>query len=182
MVIAQKESSHCLRFGRKQDLKGGERETDLPVHAHCITSHSSLIFSLFFSVFFLIFFFSSCSVFSFYSPKYALFSDPSYRARQEPFYSACCDQGFTILPLNRLCLVWAYLPTTRGVCHSLLPDRGRFHFSLYCSTSFLPRCKCSLSPLSRHAPNGFPSNLPLLGGLSSQKDVPPKRGLGRSRK
>ena len=30
----------------------------------------------FFFVFFLIFFFSSCSVFSFYSPKYALFSIP----------------------------------------------------------------------------------------------------------
>ena len=132
-------------------------------------------FFLFFSVLFLIFFFSSCSVFSFYSPKYALFFDPFYRVRQEPLYSACREQGFTILPLNRLCLVWTHLPTTRGVCHSLLPDRGRFQFSPYRSTSFLSRYKCSLSPLSRHAPNGSPSNLPLLGGLSSQQDIPPKR-------
>ena len=123
---------------------------------------------------------SFCSVFSFYSPKYALFLIPLYRARQKPFYNACRNQGFTILPLNRLCLVWAHLPTTRGVCHSLLPNRGRFQFSPYRRISFLPRYKCSLSPLSRHAPNGSPTNLHILGGLSSQQDVPPKRGLGKS--
>ena len=77
---------------------------------------------------------------------------PSYKARQEPLYSACRDQGFTILPLNHLCLVWAYLPTTRGVCHSPLPDRGRFQFSPCHSTSFLPQYKCFLSLLSEHAP------------------------------
>ena len=64
----------------------------------------------------------------FYLRKYTLFFDPFYRARQEPFYSACRDHGFTVLPFNCLCLVWAYLPTTRGVCHSPLPDRGRFQF------------------------------------------------------
>ena len=113
----------------------------------------SFLFFSFIFCFFLIFFFSSCSVFFFfYSPKYALFSIPLYRARQRPFYSACRDHGFTILPLNRLCLVWAYLPTTRGVCHSPLPDRGRFQFSPCRSTSFLPRYKCFLSLLSEHAP------------------------------
>ena len=132
------------------------------------------LLSIFFSFLLALFFFSL--------RKKTLFFDPFYRARQEPFYSAYHDQSFTILPLNHLCLVWAYLPTTRGVCHSLLPDKGRFHFSLYRSTSFLPWYKCSLSPLSRHAPNGSPLNLPLLGGLSSQQDVPPKRALGKSRK
>ena len=54
-----------------------------------------------------------------------------------------------------------------------MPDRGRFQYSPYRSTSFLPQYKCFLSPLLRHAPNGSPSNSP--GGLSSQQDVPPKR-------
>ena len=175
MVIAQKERVIVYVFGKKVRFERGERETDLLVHAHWTNSTFSLVSFLFFSIFFLIFFPFLLALFFFSLRKNTLFFDPLYRAQQKPFYSVCRDQGFTILPLNRLCLVWAYLPTTRGVCHSLLPDRGRFHFSLYCSTSFLPRCKCSFSLLSRHAPNGSPSNLPLLGGLSSQQDVPPKR-------
>ena len=55
-----------------------------------------------------------------------LFLGPFFRARQGPFYSACRDQCFTTLPLNRRCLVWAYLPTTKFVRHSPLPDKGRF--------------------------------------------------------
>ena len=117
-----KRKSPCLRFWKKVRFEGGEREIDLSVHAYCITSPSSLIFSLFFSVFFLIFFL----YFSFYHAKNALFFDPFFRARKGPFYSACHDQCFTILPLNRLYLVWAYLPTTRSVRHPPLPDRGRF--------------------------------------------------------
>ena len=58
--------------------------------------------------------------------------------------------------------------------HSCQTEAG-FSSPPYRSTSFPSRYKCSLSPLSRHAPNGSPSNLPLLGGLSSQQDVPPKR-------
>ena len=108
--------SLCLCFWKRARFEEGERETDLPVHAHCITSPSSLIFSLFFSVFFLIYF----------SLLFTLFFNPFFRAQQGPFYSDCRDQCFTVLPLNRLCLVWAYLPTTRSVRHSPLPDRGRF--------------------------------------------------------
>ena len=173
-LLPKKES--LFTFWKRARFERGERETDLPVHAHRITSHPSLIFSLFFLCFlsYLFFFPLLFTLFFFLLRKNALFFDPLFRARQGPFYSACRDQCFTVLPLNRLCLVWAYLPTIRGVCHSLLPNRGRFHFSVYRSTSFLPRYKCSLSLLSRHAPNGSPSNLPLLGGLSSQQDVPPK--------
>ena len=108
-------------FWKRARFEGGERETDLPVHAHCITSHSPLIFSLF-SLFS---FFSFFLCFSFYSVN-ALFFDPFLRARQGPFYSACRDHCFTTLPLNRFCLVWAYLPTTKSVRHSPLPDKGRF--------------------------------------------------------
>ena len=179
LLLKRKES--LFMFWKKVRFEGGERETDLLVHVHWTNSHFFLVSFLFYSVFFLIFFLFFFLCFFFSLRKITLFFDPPYRAWREPFYSACCDQGFTILPLNCLCLIWAYLPTTRGVYHSLLPDRGRFHFSLYRSISFLPRYKCSLSPLSRHAPNGSPSNLPLLGGLSSQQDVPPKRGLGKSR-
>ena len=118
-LLPKKES--LFTFWKRARFEGGERETDLPVHAHCITSPSSLIFSLFFSVFFLIFFLC----FSFYSVN-ALFFDPFFRAWQGPFYSACRDQCFTTLPLNRLCLVWAYLPTTKSVRHSPLPDKGKF--------------------------------------------------------
>ena len=75
-----------------------------------------------------------------------------------------------------------YLPTTRTVRHPPSPDRGGFVLFLCIPQQFfLPQYKCFLSLLSRHAPNGSPSNLPLLGGLSSQQDVPPKRGLGRNR-
>ena len=173
MVVAQKKES-LFAFWKKVRFEGGEGENDLWVHA--LFEITLVFLSFFLSFSFLLALFSP-----FYSRKYTLFFDPFYRARQEPFYSACRDHGFTILPFNRLCLVWAYLPTTRGVCHSPLPDRGRFQFSPCRSASFLPRYKCSLSTL-RACTNGSPSNLPLLGGLSSQQDVPPKRNLGRSRK
>ena len=114
-----------VTFWKRVGFEGGERETDLLMHAHCITSHFSLIFSLFFSVFFLIFFLFFLLCFSFYSQN-ALFFDPLFRARQGPFYSACRDQCFTTFPLNRLCLVWVYLSTTKSVRHSPLPDKGRF--------------------------------------------------------
>ena len=125
MVIAQKKKESLFMFWKRARFEGGERENDLPVHAYCVTSHSSLIFSLFFSIFFLIFFLF------FLLRKNALFFDPLFRARQAPFYSAYHDQGFTVLPLNCLCLVWAYLPTTMSVRHSPLPDRGRFVLFLY---------------------------------------------------
>ena len=87
---------------------------------------SFLFFSFLFS--FVSFSFLLALFFPFTLKNMLCFSIPSYKARQEPLYSACRDQGFTILPLNRLYLVWAYLPTTRSVCHSPLPDRGRFQF------------------------------------------------------
>ena len=183
--LLPKKKKSLFTFWKKARFEGEEREIDLPVHAYCITSPSSLIFSIFLSIFFLIFFFFfffslfSFTLFFFLLCKNALFFNPLFRARQEPFYSACRDQGFTILPLNRLCLVWAYLPTTRSMCHSLLPNKGTFHFSVYRNTSFLPRYKCFISLPSRHVPNGSPSNLPLLGSLSSQQDVPPKRAWAK---
>ena len=169
--------SPCLRFGREQDLKG---ERGKPIY-WCMPIELSLFFPqspLFSSLFsFLSFFFSFYSVFLFYSVN-SLFFDPPFRARQGPFYSAYRDQCFTTLPLNRLCLVWAYLPTTKGfvcVSHPCQTQTGLFHSLVRRSTL---TCH-SINALSLY-PQGMhlavpPSTLPLLGGLSSQQDVPPKR-------
>ena len=117
--------SPCYVLEREQDLKG---ERGKPTY-WCMPTELSLFFPqfpLFSSLFsFLSFFFSFYFVFPFYSVN-ALFFGPLFRARQGPFYRACRDQCFTTLPLNRLCLVWAYLPTTKSVKHSPLPDKGRF--------------------------------------------------------
>ena len=104
-------------FWKRVGFEGGEREIDLLVHAYCIISPFSSIFSLLSSVFSLIFFFSfSCFLlFCFlFTLQHPLFFPSFFRARQGSFYSACRGQFFTTLPLNRLCLVWAYLPTTKG--------------------------------------------------------------------
>ena len=121
-----KKKESLFTFWKKARFEGGERETDLLVHAYCITSPSSLIFLSFLFCFLSYLFSLLFTLFFFLLRKNVLFFDPLFRARQGLFYSACRDQGFTILPLNRLCLVWAYLPTTRSVRHSPLADRGKF--------------------------------------------------------
>ena len=123
MVITRKKS--LLHFGGEQDLKGEKGKPTywcMPIELSLFFPQSPLFSSLFS---FLSFFFSFYSVFLFYFVN-TLFFHPSFRAQQGPFYSACRGQCFTTLPLNRLCLVWAYLPTTKSVRHSPLPDRGRF--------------------------------------------------------
>ena len=71
MVIAQKES--LLRFGREQDLKGGEKEIDLLVHVHCITSHFSLIFLSFLFSFLSYLFSLPFTLFFFLLPESSVF-------------------------------------------------------------------------------------------------------------
>ena len=111
-------------FWKRVGFEGGEREIDLLVHAHCIIFIFSSISSLLSSVFSLIFFFS-LSYFLLLC-EYPLFFDDFFRARQGSFYSAFRDQFFTTLPFNRLYLVWAYLPTTKGfVCVPLTLARQK---------------------------------------------------------
>ena len=148
---------------------------------------SFLVFLPFFSLFVLIFFlfFLLCSFF--YVVKIPCFFLPLYRARQGPLYSACRDQCFTVLPLNRLCLVWVCLPIVQNLCqteadpfcpfcaprtHFVLPRAAAFPAMMFISSLFTLKA-CT---------QRFPLKLPLLGGLSSQQDVPPKRGLSRGRK
>ena len=80
-------------------------------------------FLVFFSFLFcflsyLFLFFLLCFFFPFTLQNMLCFLSPFYRARQEPFYSACRDHGFTVLPLNRLCLVWVYLPIVQNPCQT----------------------------------------------------------------
>ena len=105
MVIAQKERVLVYVFGKKVRFEGGERETDLLVHAHGTNSPFSLVSFLFLSVFLFYLFSFLLTLFFFSLRKNALFFHPLFRARQGPFYSACCDQCFTVLPLYRFCLV-----------------------------------------------------------------------------
>ena len=119
MVLRESDlNGYCLKgilvtFWKRAGFEGGEREIDLLVHAHCIiflfSSIFSLIFFFSFSCFLLLYFLLLC--------EYPLFFDPEFRARRGSFYTACRDQFFTTLPLNRLCLVWVYMPTTRSVRH-----------------------------------------------------------------
>ena len=71
-----------------------------------------------------------------------------------------------------------------------LPDRGglilsfcapRTHFVLQCAAAFPATMLISSLLTLRACTQRFPLKLPLLGGLSSQQDIPPKRGLSRDR-
>ena len=150
---------------------------------------SFLVFFPFFSVFVLIFFLFPLALF-FFSPYeiYPLFFDPLYRARQGPLYSACRNQCFTVLPLNRLCLVWVHLPIVQNPCQteadSFCPSvrRGlilsfcapRTYFVLLCAVAFPATMLISSLLTLRACTQRFPLKFPLLGGPSSQQDVPPK--------
>ena len=106
---------------------------------------SFLVFFPFLSVFVLIFFLFLLLCFSFYVVKNPLFFDPLYRARQGPLYSACRDQCFTVLPLNRLCLVWVCLPIVQNSCQTeadpFCPSMRRGLILSFCAPRpFLPRC------------------------------------------
>ena len=137
---------------------------------------SFLVFFPFLSVFVLIFFLFLLLCFSFHVVKNPLFFDPPYRARQGPLYSACRDQCFTVLPLNRLCLVWVCLPIVQNLCQTEADP-----FCPFCAPRPATMLTSSLLTL-RACTQWFPLKLPLLGGLSSQQDVPPKSGLSRGRK
>ena len=157
---------------------------------------SFLVFFPFLSAFVLIFFLFLLLCSFFYVVKNPLFSNPQYRARQGPLYSACRDQCFTVLPLNRLCLAWVCLPIVQNPCQTeadpfcpFCAPRTHFVHSVHrglilslCAAAFPAMMLISSLLTLRACTQRFPLKLPLLGGLSSQQDVPPKRGLSRGRK
>ena len=116
-----------VMFWKRAGFEGGEKETDLLVHAHCIISLFSSISSLFFLRFLSYLFFFSFTLFSFHSVN-TLFFDAFFRARQGSFYSACHDQFLPLCPLTTF--VWfrrtCQPPKGSSVCHSPLPNKGKF--------------------------------------------------------
>ena len=173
----------CVLWRKIRFLKG---ERGKPIYwCMLFRTNSLLSFLVFFPflfVFVLIFFLLLLLYFSFHVVKNLLFFDPLYKARQGPLYSACRDWYFTILPLNRLCLAWVYLPTM--LCDTEpLPDRGglilsscalRTHFVLLCAAAFPATMLISSLLTLRACTQRFPLKFSLLGGPSSQQDVPPK--------
>ena len=148
---------------------------------------SFLVFFPFFSLFVLIFFSFLLTLFFFLCRENPPFFPPLYRARQGSFYSACRDQCFTILPLNRLCLVWVCLPIVQNLYQTEADPFCLFcapqtHFVLLRAAAFPATMFISSFLTLRACTQRFPLKLPLLGGLSSQQDVPPKSGLSRGRK
>ena len=140
--------SPCYVFGRKQDLKGERGELTywcMPIVLSLFFPQFPLLFPLFsllsFSFLSLVFFYSAF----FLLCEYPLFFNLFFRARQGSFYSACRDQFFTTLPLNRICLVWAYLPTTKGfVCVPLTLTRQRqICFIRQSTVALLPATACT---------------------------------------
>ena len=74
MVVAQKNDGPCLRFLKKVRFEGGERETDLWVHA--LFEITLVFFLVFLSFLSYLFSFLSCSVSSFHSENVLCFSIP----------------------------------------------------------------------------------------------------------
>ena len=173
-LLPQKKES-LFAFWKKVRFEGGERETDLLVHAHWTNSLFFLVSFLFFSVFFLALFFS------FHFVKYTLFFDPPSTGHGKGFFIApAVASVLRSCPLTAFvwfgCTYWPHCATP-----TLARQRRACFIPLYV-IAFLPATTLMpfLSTL-RACTQRFPLKLPLLGGLSSQQDVPPKRGLGRSR-
>ena len=136
----------CVLWRKVRFLKGEKGE---PIYWCMLFRTNSLlsflVFFPFLSVFVIIFFLLLLLCFSFHVVKNPLFFDPLYRAWQRPLYSACRDQCFTVLPLNRLCLVWVYLPIVQNPCQteadSFCPSvRRGLILSFRAPRPFLPRC------------------------------------------
>ena len=89
MVVAQKEKESLFTFWKKVRFEGGERKTNLWVHALLNQLSFVLVFLSFIFCFlsYLFLFFLLC--FLLLLPKIYPVFYPPYRARQEPFYSVC---------------------------------------------------------------------------------------------
>ena len=177
-----KRKSPCLRFGKRQDLKG---ERGKPIY-WCMPIELTLLFFLSFLSFllcFLSYLFSFLLTLFFYlftSSNILCFSIPSTGHGKGLFIAPAVANVLRSCPL--IAFVWSGC-TCRPHCTTptLARQRRTCFIPLYV-VAFLPATTLipSLSTL-RACTQRFPLKLPLLGGLSSQQDVPPKRGLGRSR-
>ena len=186
MIVVPKERWSLFTFSKGDRIwRGRERNWSMGACPLWNSSRFSQFSFLFFLFSFLSFSFGSCSVAFFHSKMCSVF-DPS------PFFLLQgTARAFFIEPavasVLRSCpltaFVWSgctYQP--HYATPTLARQRQTCFIPLYVVV-FLPAMTLmpSLSTL-RACTQRFPLKLPLLGGLSSQQDVPPKRGLGRSRK
>ena len=179
-LLPQRESP-CLRFCRKVRFEGGEREADLLMHAHWTNSPLSfLVFFLFFSVFVLIFFSFPLALFFYKHCKIcSVFFTPSTGYGKSLFIAPAVTSVLRSYPLTAF--VWSGCTCQPHCATQTLARQRRTRFVPLCVVAF-PATKLIPSLLTlRACTQRFPLKLPLLGGLSSQQDVPPKRDLSRNR-
>ena len=154
MVIVPLGKLSFAFFGGKVRVLKGERGK--PIYwCMLFRTNSLLSFLVFFPflfVFVLIFFLFLLLCFSFHVVKNPLFFDLHYRARQGPLYSAYRDQCFTVLPLNRLCLVWVYLPTT--LCDT---NPCQIEADLFCPSVCRSLSYHDVNPFSPHSQSMHPT-------------------------
>ena len=178
-----KKKESLFAFWKKVRFEGGKRETDLWVHALFEITPVFLSFP-FFSFYFLsyLFSFGSCSVSFFHFENVLCFRSPLFTGHGKGLFIAPA-----VASVLRSCPLTAFVwsgCTCRPHCATpTLARQWRTCFIPLYAIAFLPATTLMpfLSTL-RACNQRFPLKLPLLGGLSSQQDVPPKRGLGRSRK
>ena len=126
-----------------------------------------------------LFSFGSCSVSFFHSENVLCFLSFFTGHGKGLFIAPAVASVLRSCPLTAF--VW-FGCTCRPHCATpTLARQRRTYFVPLCVVAFLPATILmpSLSTL-RACTQWFPRKLPLLGGLSSQQDEPPKRGLGRS--
>ena len=168
-----------VTFWKRAGFEGGERKTDLLVHAHCTIFLFSSISSLFFSVFFLIFF-----LFYFLFTLWMLcFSILFSGHGKGPFIVPAVANVLPLCPLTAF--VWSghtCRPPSLCDTHPCQTKAGLFHSSVHRSTLSCHGINVfSLFP-SRHAPNGSPLNLASFGWSVIPAGRTSEKGLGRSRK
>ena len=173
-------------FWKRTGFEGGEREIDLLVHAHCVISLFSSIFSsflCFLSYLFLFFLLFSFTLLSFYSVSILCFLIPFSGHGKGPFIVLAVASFLPLCPLTAF--VWSGR-TCRPpkVCdiHPCQIKAGLFHFSIHYSTLTCHDINAfSLFP-SKHASNSSPLNLASFGWSVIPVGRTFQKGLGRSRK
>ena len=160
----------------------GREEINLLVHA--CRSKPSIFYPFFLILSFFSFRFLSqyLLIFLWFSPWDYYYSFPFlYTARV--FYIMPAMTSFYHFAFNYLCLIWVYLLTTTD--SSVLavplssPEKEDYFVCLFAMTPlpavvWMLSLSLSLYP-SWHAPSGSISSLLLLGGMSFQQDISPKR-------
>ena len=166
-LLFQKKDGPCLRFLKKIGFEGGERETDLWMHALFEIAPVFLSFPLFsFYVLSYPFSFGSCSVSFFHFENVLYFQSPFTGHCKGLFIAPAVASVLRSYPLT--VFVWFGCTCRLHCATPTLAKQRRICFIPLCVVAFLPATILmpSLSTL-RACTQRFPLKLPLLGGLSS---------------